>query len=263
MLLGREPAFRAKQLRLAFIKDAPIAIMWSPKAACTTVMKWVFLQNGTLEEALAYSHWIHNYRTKVYQKSENYAATAKRFKRRDFYVVKIARDPFDRTVSSYLQAYRHKYADQELSQVLGLEVDRDKRFSFRQFVTYLGRTDLKRCNAHHRAQATDPELAWLFRLVPDQVIRIEDGLESALSKLEAQFDLTRTDFTDKLFASPHHTTRIEADHSYADLARFQPKRVPPARAFYDKALAESVRSIYRHDFRCYGYDDSTARIVPE
>ena len=40
----------------------PVAVCWSAKSGCTTVLKWFLAQTGLLDEALAYNDWIHAYR---------------------------------------------------------------------------------------------------------------------------------------------------------------------------------------------------------
>jgi hypothetical protein len=78
---------------VAFVESANLAVMWSYKAACTTVIKWLFQQNGLLPEALAYNSWVHKYRLRQYQKSERYLSRLKRLSSGGFEVVKIVRDP--------------------------------------------------------------------------------------------------------------------------------------------------------------------------
>ena len=36
-----------------------LAVFFSAKTGCTTLVKWFFTQTGQIDEALAYSHWVH------------------------------------------------------------------------------------------------------------------------------------------------------------------------------------------------------------
>lgn len=249
------------QLRLAFIEGKRLAIMWSPKAACSTVIKWVLHQNGVLDQALSYGRWIHKYRRDIYQKSAGYLRECKEFQAGDYYLVKVVRDPYARAVSSFLAAYRFKYADERISQFLGDEFDVERRFSFRQFVGFLKSEDLHSCNPHYRLQATSRELAPINRLKPDRVIQIESGLEKNLAEIESEFGLARTNFHDPNFTSPHHTHYTAMSGPLCDAVGFDPKYAPRPPAFYDRSLAEAVHFLYRQDFKCYNYDDSIDRLL--
>lgn len=155
-----------RRSHVAFVESANLAVMWSYKAACTTVIKWVFQQNGLLPEAMAYNSWVHKYRLREYQKSDRYLSRLKRLSRGSFEVVKIVRDPLDRAVSSYIHAYRHGYGDAAIAELVQRPLSRQKRFSFREFVAYLERSDLQYCNPHHRVQTSPIERHVLFGTRP-------------------------------------------------------------------------------------------------
>ncbi len=242
-----------RRSHITFVEPADIAVMWSPKAACTTAITWAFLHNGLLPEALAFSSWIHRYRLRRYQKDERYLDRLNNLGRSGRHVVKIVRNPFERAVSSFVHAYRHGYEDSALAAALGRPVDKEQRFSFREFVHYLGEIDLTRCNLHHRMQVTSLERHVLFGIKPHQIIRIEDGLEAALGEIERRFGLPPTDFTHPDLRSSHHTTRVAADGSAADRRDLSARSLPPAAAFYDGDLVARVARLYAEDFSRYGY----------
>jgi len=254
------PTFRElRRSHVAFAESANLAVMWSYKAACTTVIKWVFLHNGLLPEALAYSNWIHKYRLRRYQKSERYLTRLKQIGNGTFDVVKIVRDPLDRAVSSYIHAYRHGYDDEAISDVIQRPLTRQQRFSFREFVTYLEQSNLRYCNPHHRVQVAPIERHVLFRTKPRKIIRIEQGLTSALSELERSLGMPATDFKSPVFSSDHHTVRDTQHGPAADLTHFSRKAVPPASMFYDAELSARVARLYAEDFRHYGYSTDVPR----
>jgi len=233
--------------------------MWSYKAACTTVIKWVFQHNGLLEEALAYSSWVHKYRLQKYQKSDRYLARAYQLRSGKFDVVKVVRDPLDRAVSSYLHAYHTRYDDEAISKFIQRPLARRQRFSFREFVAYLEQSDLRYCNPHHRVQVAPIERHVLFGTKPRKIIKIEQGLTSALGDLERSLGLPATDFANKVFGSEHHTVRTYQHGPAADLTHFSLKAVPPASMFYDDDLSAKVARLYAEDFRHYGYSTDASR----
>jgi Sulfotransferase family len=256
------PTFRElRRSHVAFVESANLAVMWSYKAACTTVIKWVFQQNGLLPEAMAYNSWVHKYRLRQYQKSERYLSRLKRLSSGGFDVVKVVRDPLDRAVSSYIHAYRHGYADEAIAKIVQRPLSRRQRFSFREFVSYLEQTDLLYCNPHHRVQVAPIERHVLFRTRPSKIIRIEHGLNAALSALERELGLPATDFTNPVFESDHHTVRTAQAGSAADLVYIPRHAVPPAAMFYDGELAAKVARLYAEDFRHYGYPTDLAQLA--
>jgi hypothetical protein len=243
-----------RRSHITFVEPADIAILWSPKAACTTAVTWAFLHNGLLPEALAFSPWIHRYRLRRYQKTERYLTRLGHLGRYGRHVVKIARSPFERAVSSYVHAYRHGYEDAALAARLRRPIGPGQRFSFREFVQYLEGIDLMRCNLHHRLQVTPLERHVLFGLKPHQIIRIEDGLEAALAEIEHRFGLPPTDFSNPVFRSTHHTSRVADNAPAADRRELSPRALPATAAFYDEDLTGRVARLYAEDFRRYGYD---------
>lgn len=260
------PTYRElRRSHVAFVESANLAVMWSFKAACTTVIKWVFLHDGLLPEALAYGKWIHRYRLRQYQKADRYLQRLRRFNDRDFQVIKIVRDPLDRAVSSYIHAYLMNYEDESIAKILGRPINAKQRFSFREFVTFLEQIDLQRCNPHHRVQVAPIERHVLFRTKPSTIIKIEHGLDASLNALERSLGLPVTDFADKVFHSHHHTIRSQQQELAADLVHFPKRAFPPTAAFYDAALSARVARLYAEDLRqyCYSADSQRSASAPE
>jgi hypothetical protein len=254
------PTYRElRRSHVAFLESANLAVMWSYKAACTTVIKWVFQHNGVLSEALAYSSWVHKYRLHKYQKSDRYLARLHQLRSGRFDVVKVVRDPLDRAVSSYLHAYHTRYEDEAISKFLQRPLPRRQRFSFREFVTFLEQGDLRYCNPHHRVQVAPIERHVLFGTRPEKIIKIEQGLTSALGELERSLGLPATDFSNQVFGSEHHTVRTHQQNAAADLTHFSLKAAPPASMFYDDDLSARVMRLYAEDFRHYGYSTDLPR----
>lgn len=249
-----------RRSHIAFVESADLAVMWSYKAACTTVIKWVFQHNGLLPEALAYHSWVHKYRLRQYQKSDRYFARLGDVARGRFDVVKIVRDPLDRAVSSFIHAYRTGYDDEAIAKIIQRPLARRERFSFREFVTFLEQSDLRSCNPHHRVQVTPVERHVLFGIRPQRIIKIEQGLNGALSELERSLGLPATDFTDPVFSSEHHTVRACQHGPAADLVHLSRRALPPASTFYDGDLRQRVARLYAEDLRQYGYSAELVQV---
>ena len=79
-----------------------VAVLWNAKAGCTFAVKWLFYHEGILDEALAYSPWVHEYRQQVYCRRPGYADKVRRIPALGPRAIKFVRNPFDRAVSSYL-----------------------------------------------------------------------------------------------------------------------------------------------------------------
>ena len=248
------PTYRElRRSHIAFIEPANLAVMWSYKAACTTVIKWVFQHNGLLAEALAYNDWVHKYRLRQYQKADRYDTRLKQLGTRKFDVIKIVRNPLDRAVSSYIHAYRTGYDDAAISRVIQRPLNRKQRFSFREFVTFLEQSDLRYCNPHHRIQVAPIERHVLFGTKPRTIIKIEQGLNSALNDVEQSLGLSETDFSSRVFRSEHHTVRTTQHEPAADLMHLALNALPPANVFYDSGLSAKIMRLYAEDFSRYGY----------
>lgn len=89
--------------------DFPIAVCWSAKAGCTTILKWFLAHNGLLEEAVSHSRWVHDYREQCLCVGRAYRDRCRRLfshDRADKYIVKVIRDPARRAVSGYLHLLR-------------------------------------------------------------------------------------------------------------------------------------------------------------
>ncbi|MFM8708042.1 MAG: sulfotransferase family 2 domain-containing protein, partial [Planctomycetia bacterium] len=142
----------------------PVAVCWSAKSGCTTVLKWFLAQTGLLDEALAYSRWVHDYREHKLFAARGYLRQCDRIFRRDHddtTVVKVIRDPATRAVSSYLHFLR--YSRNPASLRIGAEVNRWKAatglgnqpgLSFRQFLMFVANRRRHRlpCDIHVRPQ---------------------------------------------------------------------------------------------------------------
>lgn len=239
-----------------------LVLLWSAKAGCTFAIKWLFDHMGLLEEAIACDPWVHRYRNGVLYASARHRAAVEDFTKHpsSYRVIKVVRDPFRRAVSSYIHAAVSSYEDARMSAFLGVTIDNTARFSFRQFISYLGSVDLRECDVHHRLQ-THP-LERCLVPAPAFVINLEHSMES-LSKLEAYLGLPPTDLG-RYRESRHHTRTASENFAQCcgDVAfdiHHKPsheRAIPAYRHFYDADLEEKVYALYAEDFLRYAFPTS-------
>jgi hypothetical protein len=238
-----------------------VALLWNAKAACTFAVKWLYWQEGILDEALAYSGWPHDYREQVFCRRPAHADGIRRIPSLGERAIKFVRNPFDRTVGSYLffAMWGQKKRDREHVDVLsalGAHVGRDvlegEAFSFREFVAFLGSLDLDSADVHFRRQLSTCEKRG--RLPSLSLLRVEESA-TRLPELEMQLGLRRSD-PGRLRRSSHHTTRVETEGFVGDERYVKTLKVPMprSRSFYDAEIETAVRRLYGDDIATYGYD---------
>jgi hypothetical protein len=189
-----------------------LAVLWNAKAGCTFAIKWLYFQEGILEEALEYASWPHQYRQQVYCKRPHYADGLKRIPSLGPRAIKFVRNPYDRAVGAYLsysqQAYRlsspqHVPVLKAIGSHLRREVGDGQLFTFREFVGFLGTLDLDTANIHVRRQISRCEQ--LDQLPELTLVRIEES-DALLPRIEERLGLQPSDLAG-LRRSRHHSKR--------------------------------------------------------
>jgi Sulfotransferase family len=234
-----------------------LVLLWSAKSGCTFAVKWLFSHMGLLEEALAYHAWVHKYRVEKLYSSDRHEAAIQAFcaSPDTFRVVKVVRDPFKRAVSSYVHAATCGYEDDQIATFLGRPVDKMAGFSFREFVQYLGSTNLNTCDIHHRLQTRMLERHYTFG--SSSLINLDHSMQ-ALPMLEQYLCLPQTD--PNRYRDSHHHTRASTaiDTGFVGDIRFETlchskRTMPEYSRFYDAALEREVLNLYAEDFLRYGF----------
>ncbi len=237
-----------------------IAVLWSAKAGCTFAVKWIYFQEGVLDEALDYAYWPHQYRQHVFYKREAYAEALHSIPSLGPRAIKFVRNPFDRAVSAYLafcQAAanmsftQHPKVLEAIGKHLGRPVGRGELFSFREYVSFLASVDLDVADIHIRRQVHPCEA---IEALPDMtVLRVEDSTER-LPIVEDQLGLRRSDQR-YLRRSQHHTERLTSAAFAGDERFGETVGVPvaPTGAFFDDELVAAVSDLYAIDIESYGY----------
>lgn len=239
-----------------------LVLLWSAKAGSTFAIKWLFNHMGLLDEALAYHDWIHTFRTERLYPSAEYKASVKDFCKSpsSYHMIKVVRNPFKRAVSSYVHAAVAGYEDTRISVFLRRPINAESRFSFREFVAYLGSIDMTACNIHHRVQ-THPLERYV---IPKSWILVDlDNSMNCFPRVESFLGLPQTDR--RLYReSRHHTRKSLADETCAD-RRFdifhKPSRkrpLPDYPWFYDTELEDMIYGLYAEDFLRYGFSTTLA-----
>jgi hypothetical protein len=243
----------------------PVAILWSAKSGCTTVLKWFLTQNGLLDEALAYSNWIHNYRNEKLFTSKDYGHQCERlFKKshRNTYIIRVIRDPATRAVSSFLHFVRHGHHVEQWphaalvtqwKSAAGLQ--HQPGLTFRQFLMFVIAQQINGSvlDPHFRPQHDAQQDSCV-----DAYIRLED-LADGLRDVENRTGLPHVDLH-QLSQSGHHNPAT-AHHAWptnaavvcVDYNTLGELGTPPSQAFLDAETRLLIRSAYWTDYEAYGH----------
>ena len=142
----------------------PVAICWSAKSGCTTVLKWFLHQTGRMDEATAFSEWMHDFREQRLFTEPGYRWQCERlFKhgRPQTSIIKVIRDPAARAVSSFLHFLRRggdverwTHAARVAQWKVVAHLEGQRGISFRQFLLFVTAQQLIRSeiDPHFRPQ---------------------------------------------------------------------------------------------------------------
>jgi len=251
--------------------DFPVAVCWSAKSGCSTILKWFLAHNGMLDEALAYSPrlrkkniLVHRYRIEQLYEQPNYASECERVlkhRRREIEIIKVIRDPALRAVSSFLHFLRNSdEGEWSVSSVVAqwkvlAGIERQQGLSFRQFLMCVTWQQLKgfpleiHIGPQYHPQQ-DPSV--------DTVIRLED-LATELTELEDRLGLAHVDVR-QLSESFHHN-KATGSHAWPNRAADYPADrntldelgTPPPQNFLDPETRLLIRTAYWTDYEAYGH----------
>lgn len=126
-------------------------ILWSAKAGSMAITLWFLSRLGLLEEAHRYGKNPHNYRRQVLTKSDQYLDWVTHCDPKTLAWLRIIRDPYRRTVSSFRHVVRHGRADDEIQRSLHISIV-DQGLSFEEFLDHLCTVDITACDIHYRQQ---------------------------------------------------------------------------------------------------------------
>ena len=246
----------------------PFVVLWSEKAACTTVVKWFFSQVGILQKALRYHNWIHNFENEVFKASPDYLVKCAEAINNGKPVIKFVRDPFARLYSGFLETCSRRVLTDDvhwstavrrsvLTDLLGKESELEYSYSFMQFVNWLDRNNPGLLDPHLAPQFQNYE-----RAIDITLVKL-DGTNNAFQELERAYGLKDTQGRPAIYKSGHHHKKqqrpIETQIRSLSLGMpvlrnkdFQIYDVTPKALAMSKAAA-IVRRHYRRDFEAYDY----------
>ena len=163
-------------------------VVFSAKSACTNVLIWFLTQLGHARAARDFHIWPHEYRTTVYYYSNLYR-NAFQSDLRQFKVIRVVRDPFDRAASSFRHVVRYDVCDGAINRRVGRRSMERDGLSFSEFLSFLDRTDLRTCDPHLAVQRHPIE----DKLKVDYLINVSrDNLFERLNRIEVELDLKPT-----------------------------------------------------------------------
>lgn len=252
----------------------PVAVCWSAKSGCTTVLKWFLQHTGRLDAALAHSAWIHDYREQKLFQAPGYRWQCERLVehgRNGTSIIKVIRDPAARAVSSFVHFLRYGSdtvhwpdAARVMQWKAAVNLENQHGISFRQFLLFV--TTQRR---HRRLPDPHFRLQYDERQDPrvDAFIRLEN-LAAGLRAVEERCGLPHVD-VHKLSFSSHHNLATP-DHAWpdnaadfiADHTTLDALGTPPAEAFLDPDTLLLIRTAYWDDYEAYGryYETSASTL---
>jgi len=240
----------------------PVAFLWTPKAGCTSLVKWFFFQIGELDAALSYNPFVHRYRKDVFMKRDGYLREGlDLIVAGEVPVIKLVRDPYDRAVSSFAQLLKLQSNSESewprkvragILDKIG-ETAPPGCLSFRQFlhgVAAIGASSAI-LSRHVAQQFREGE-----EQMRDRLIRLEN-FDAEITGLEREFGLKSSPLAD-LTDSRHHRRKIMSSAGslacrMVSSADFPEMATPSYDAFYSDETRRLVAAVYAADFSAYDY----------
>lgn len=244
-------------------EDFPIAVCWSPKSGCTTMLRWFLFHTGLLEESEAHHWWPHRYRMNVLCARPGYQRLCKQvLTERTKLVIKVVRDPARRAVSNFLHLLTQAVdlpddpgwqAVQAWRRDVGMQGER--AISFEQFMLYV-------VSPRRPGAFFDLHLAPQWCAIQDPAVETLIPLENLtphLRDLERRFSLEAAPL-ERLSQSVHHHPAADGHHWPAEAARqlVEPEALrtlgaPPPNNFLDDCMRQLIRTAYPQDYAAYGH----------
>ncbi len=246
--------------------DFPAIVMWSEKAGCTSAAKWFFWHIGRLEEALAYNHWVHRFRSEVFTQSDDYLDRCLAAMKAGMPIIKFTRNPYDRAYSGFMGLCRSRVLENPnhwttkaraavIRHLFGKHTPIDQAFSFADYVDWLVVQKEADLDLHLAPQKRTLETS--YKVTPLQ-LEMEGG---PFAHAEAMFGLRSSAEELKLFSSRHHHNRMTLDEEAQRGALSVPRSVTVLRpespdisnTVIAKQLGDKLGPYFAADFEAYGY----------
>lgn len=220
-------------------RDKKIIYFWSPKSACTSVVKSVLDSMGKLNEALSYSEWVHDYRSEILC-GQRMGMVEFRQQHSDYRKIFFVRNPYDRAASCYSHFtsfviekhdIKNEWTQQTFLQFLG----------FLESSSFPSGKPFRPHSVLYHAYPQLPTEDCLLRESIDDIIKVEDILTNRDIFGNLDLDLKPEHF--KVGNSYHH---------------FSSYRKGSSREFYkelyqEDGTREMVERLYSSDLEYLGY----------
>jgi hypothetical protein len=231
-------------------------VIFAARAACSTVTIWFLHQLGHLKAACEFHPWPHQYRLRVYYRSQLYAK-AYGLDLSNFSVVRVVRDPFARAASSYRHALLHGYLNAEVAKLHQRNDVDASGYSFADFLDVLEQLDLTSCDIHCRIQRHPIE----DRLPVRHLINVStEDLLARLNEVAADLQLAPLDFAARRWIRRVDGSRTPRS-ALADLTDLATRRFnaetarhgpwAPGEAFLTPAIRQRLARLYAVDIAAY------------
>ena len=214
------------------IKKRNIVIIWSAKAACTTVNYMYFTHEKLIKSALQNTNWIHDYRKKYQKKQYNIKRLIIDLIPPTKYI-HFCVNPYRRAISSYIHGMSRNYLP-----------DKHKNISFHDFLIRIDSGEIEP-NPHHNLQSFYKDDYKLITTVKMEYMNKE------LDKINKKF---------KLHFKPHKNENIKVKSNKINFfigndkwETFQDNVPSNYTMFYNRDIKKLVEKIYRNDIKNLGY----------
>jgi hypothetical protein len=245
-----------REPRPLLLGSARLGIIWSAKSACTTVLLWYLWHRNLLQAARAYGAWPHKFRNGVLYSDETYRMWASQAEAGGWTWLRVIRDPYKRTVSSYRHAVLNGYEDRKMARRLKRPIPEGGGYSFEEFLDYLLRIDVSICNLHHKQQFHPLE----ERVTPRRIINVDrDDLMQALAAIDAELERPQEPVEALRAAvaeigSAHHARYLSSGRDFSAVALTRQDAVgewPAYACFLNDSTREKIAKIYAVDLGRY------------
>ena len=212
-------------------KNEKVRVIWTPKAACTQVVKMFLNHENLLDEAIKFHPWVHNYKAQIYEKRQE------NFPENDVKYIQFTVSPFRRAVSSYLHLSKYK--------LLKKKIDKQnlKNISFYDFLVLIKNYSLKQ-NIHFKLQTFHK-----YKKLDIEYFKMEE-IEDRYKLLKDKYNLNYKNFSSNHYIEESDCKEFCGYTNYNDLKGNIPKHY---KYFYNDKIQDLVEEIYGIDIKTFNY----------
>lgn len=240
--------------RPLYNKKFPLILFCTPKSGSTTLFKWFFFQTGVLDEAIKHHPWIHHYKEDVYDHQIKKQEIIFRILESNKKVYKLVRNPYKRTVSSFLHLVSNSSHYREWAEIGKLFNHKDDAgVSFKEFLYYIEKVGpcLGAIDPHFAQQYFPGEEYFM-----EKYIYLENFTDT-IRKIEKKYNLRRSPLSSFENSWHHHSSSMTLAGNYAEtpftVETLSREGVPTYKSFYDEETLSLVKEIFKKDIELYGY----------